>query len=32
VTDLRFGVSLVPTLDLDVTRRLAAVAEQAGLE
>ncbi|TQM37108.1 LLM class flavin-dependent oxidoreductase [Pseudonocardia cypriaca] len=32
MTDLRFGVSLVPIRDLDATRRLAAVAEQAGME
>lgn len=32
MTELRFGVSLVPTLDLDANRRLAVVAEQAGLE
>lgn len=30
--ELRFGVSLIPTLDLVATRRSAAVAEQAGLE
>jgi alkanesulfonate monooxygenase SsuD/methylene tetrahydromethanopterin reductase-like flavin-dependent oxidoreductase (luciferase family) len=32
VTELRFGVSLVPTRDLEASRRLAVVAEQAGLE
>ena len=32
MTELRFGVSLNPTLDLEATRRLAMVAEQAGLE
>ncbi|WP_433286626.1 LLM class flavin-dependent oxidoreductase [Pseudonocardia sp. CA-142604] len=32
MTELRFGVALIPTLDLETTRRLAVVAEQAGLE
>ena len=32
MTELRFGVSLIPTLDVRATRRLAVVAEQAGLE
>jgi alkanesulfonate monooxygenase SsuD/methylene tetrahydromethanopterin reductase-like flavin-dependent oxidoreductase (luciferase family) len=32
MTELRFGVSLIPTLDLEATRRPAVVAEQAGLE
>lgn len=32
MTELRFGVSLVPTLDLEANRRLAVAAEQAGLE
>lgn len=32
MTELRFGVSLVPTHDLEANRRLAVVAEQAGLE
>jgi alkanesulfonate monooxygenase SsuD/methylene tetrahydromethanopterin reductase-like flavin-dependent oxidoreductase (luciferase family) len=32
MTELRFGVSLIPTLDLGANRRLARVAEHAGLE
>jgi alkanesulfonate monooxygenase SsuD/methylene tetrahydromethanopterin reductase-like flavin-dependent oxidoreductase (luciferase family) len=32
MTELRFGVSVIPALDLDATRRLAEVADQAGLE
>jgi alkanesulfonate monooxygenase SsuD/methylene tetrahydromethanopterin reductase-like flavin-dependent oxidoreductase (luciferase family) len=32
MTELRFGVALIPALDLESTRRLAVVAEQAGLE
>ncbi|WP_433555981.1 LLM class flavin-dependent oxidoreductase [Pseudonocardia xinjiangensis] len=32
MTDLQFGVSLLPTRDLGTTRRLAVVAEEAGLE
>jgi hypothetical protein len=32
MTELRFGVSLVPTLDLGATRRAAAAADRAGLD